>query len=88
VEEKARWLAERPIGKNYNVTGFRRILPIAVTPFVEFIPGTESWFWLTQELPRVLTPWELQEALGNHILEGIPDDSPNFIKIQTTDIRS
>jgi hypothetical protein len=68
VDEKARWLRERPIGRNYDISRFDRIVPMAVTPFVEFIPSLDRWYWLAPELPRVLTPAELAEALDEGTL--------------------
>ena len=62
ARDKADWLAKRPTGTNYAVpAGVKFICPIAVTPFPEFVPPIVK-FWLTEELPRVLTPAELVEA--------------------------
>jgi hypothetical protein len=65
VDEKARWLAMSPKGRNYDVRWAQAIVPIAVTPFVEFIPSLATNYWLAQALPRVLTPQELRAALDN-----------------------
>ena len=64
-DSKAKWLAARPIGLNYDIRGFNRIVPVAVTPFIEFMPSLESFYWLKPRLPRVLTPRELQQALSD-----------------------
>jgi hypothetical protein len=63
VDEKARWLANHPLGTNYDIRQFHDILPVVVTPFVEFIPGMQPRYWLTNTVPRVLTPQELEKAL-------------------------
>jgi hypothetical protein len=63
IDEKAEWLRRRPVGTNYDVHNFRRILPLVVTPFVEFIPRRDPWYWLSANVPRVLTPAELRQFL-------------------------
>jgi hypothetical protein len=65
VDRKARFLAENPVGDNYDVSGFRTVLPIGVTPFVEFIPSLDTWWWLSPEVARVMTPEELRLALSD-----------------------
>jgi len=81
VDEKASWLSNHPIGTNYDISHFDDILPIAVTPFPEYIPSLTSFFWLSDRLPRVLTPRELKSALKDGIFESIKD---NVVHIQTT----
>jgi hypothetical protein len=63
ADEKAAWIAERPRGKNYDITRFRDVLPIAVSPFVEFIPNKSSRYWISSGVARVLTPEELTNVL-------------------------
>ena len=63
VGDKARWLSLNPVGKNYDVRGYKRIIPVVVTPFVEYIPSLNHRDWLDESLPRVLTPSELNEAM-------------------------
>ena len=41
ADSKANWLAKRPNGRNYNLEGILDILPVGVSPFVEFIPSRE-----------------------------------------------
>jgi hypothetical protein len=65
ADKKARWLAATPIGTNYDVSRYRAIIPIVVTPFCEYIPSLDSWYWLTPEIPRVLSPPELTESVSN-----------------------
>jgi hypothetical protein len=59
VDEKARWLATHPKGTNYDITRYRYILPVVTSPFVEFIPSRDMRHWVSEDIPRVLTPWEL-----------------------------
>ncbi len=70
ADEKASWLAERPVGANYNIAAYRDILPIGVSPFVEFIHSRHPRYWLNEGTPRVLTPSELTEFLGRPELVG------------------
>ena len=65
VDDKAQWLLRYPVGSNYDVTGFDYILPIAVSPFVEFIPSQKSRYWISKDIPRVLTPVEFEKTLNN-----------------------
>jgi len=65
VDEKATWLATHPVGSNYDITGYQAIIPVAISPFVEFIPSLHTRYWLSKDLPRVLTPRELESLLGD-----------------------
>jgi hypothetical protein len=65
VDGKARWLASNPKGANYDISPYRRIIPVAVTPFREYIPSLNSWYWLTSSMARALSPTELDELLDS-----------------------
>jgi len=71
VDAKAHWLATRPVGANYDVSHFVDILPVGVSPFAEYIPSLGTRYWLTEDLPRVLTPSELRLALEDGTLGGV-----------------
>ena len=75
IDEKARWLAVNPVGKNYDIRQFDFVMPVAVTPFAEFIPGLQGEYWITDDLPRVLTPRELRSALQDGVLKMAPLNS-------------
>ncbi len=81
VDEKAQWLREHPLGTNYDVRAYRHILPIGVTPFKEFIHSRDARFWVTDDLPRVLSPGELKEALDDGSLLAASDNSPNAVRL-------
>jgi hypothetical protein len=51
IDDKASWLAARPVGRNYDVGAFRTILPIGVTPFREYIPSQDTHYWISPWLP-------------------------------------
>ena len=63
VDDKANWLAQHPKGSNYDITSYSHILPLAISPFVEFIPSKNPRYWLTDIIPRVLTPREFKHFL-------------------------
>jgi hypothetical protein len=63
ADEKAAWLTQKPRGKNYDISSFEDVLPVAVSPFVEFIPSKRPTYWISNDIPRVLTPSELKEVL-------------------------
>ena len=67
VDDKANWLAQHPKGSNYDLANYSHILPLAISPFVEFLPSKNSRYWLTNDIPRVLTPREFK-----HFLKGLP----------------
>ena len=73
VDDKANWLAQHPKGSNYDITNYSHILPLAISPFVEFIPSKSPHYWLTNDIPRVLTPREFK-----HILEEPPAIASTF----------
>lgn len=68
IDEKARWFVRHPVGTNYDVTWCKAIIPLAVTPFIEFMPSLEPRYWLRDGLPRVLTPQELKNILADGTL--------------------
>lgn len=63
ADSKANWLASHPNGRNYSLEGILDILPVGVSPFVEFIPSREFRYWVNEEIPRILTPKELTDLL-------------------------
>jgi hypothetical protein len=70
VDSKAKWLTRNPKGTNYDISRFNSILPVAVTPFVEYISSEAPFYWLEEGAPRVLTPGELRDLLeGGRLLE-------------------
>ena len=64
VDKKAQWLASNPVGRNYDVSRFSKVIPVGVVPFPEFIPSLFEWYWLRPGVPRVLTPDELRKELA------------------------
>ncbi len=65
ADEKGRWLAQNPKGKNYDISAYEDILPIGVSPFVEFIPSSGFRYWIADRIPRVLTPEEFKDVVKN-----------------------
>jgi len=82
VDDKARWLARHKTGTNYDINDFHRILPIVVTPFAEFIHSLDTYYWLTEDLPRVITPDELKKALEDGALEKEIMSMTNTVSIE------
>jgi hypothetical protein len=70
ADTKANWLAKNPVGKNYDITKYSHILPLAVSPFAEFIPSLNTHYWIKPQIPRVLTPEELRGVLKKQIIKG------------------
>ena len=65
VDDKANWLAVHPVGTNYDITAYDYILPLAISPFVEFIPSQDTRYWVSKDIPRILTPKEFENLLNN-----------------------
>src|ERR1035437_4233664 len=83
VDTKAEWLIKNPIGRNFNISKYKGIIPILVTPFIEFIPSKDKFYWLNNKYARVFTsfeldsfishPWKMEElGLFNNIFWNIP----------------
>jgi hypothetical protein len=63
VDSKASWLAEHTSGLNYELPqGTTAIVPLLVSPFVEYIWSREPNLWLSDEVPRICTPGELRKV--------------------------
>ena len=61
ADEKASWLALNPVGTNYDISPYDYILPVGVSPFVEFIPSRDTRYWISDTIPRVLTVKEFHD---------------------------
>jgi len=78
VDEKASWLASNPVGTNYDISSYDYILPIGVSPFVEFIPSKDTRYWISDTIPRVLTVKEFKELITD---KGTITNAYNKVKI-------
>lgn len=67
IDEKAKWLINNPIGTNYNITKYQGIIPIITTPFNEFIPSLNKFYWLDKIYARVFTPAKLEDFINADI---------------------
>ncbi|MDY6918370.1 MAG: hypothetical protein SVP26_10605 [Chloroflexota bacterium] len=65
VDQKAKWLAEHPAGTNYDIGAYDYILPVVVSPFVEFVPSQDKRYWVSGGIPRVLTPEEFEGLVND-----------------------
>ncbi len=63
VNEKAVWLKKNPNGTNYNLIGIKYILPVAISPFVEFIHSLNEYYWINNAVPRVLSLSEFMKFI-------------------------
>ncbi len=64
IDDKAYWLKENQVGTNYDIRRHEKILPLVVTPFVEYIYSIRPKYWLNESIPRIMTPSELDDLLG------------------------
>ena len=65
VDNKAKWLASRPLGRNYSLSKYKYILPVGLSAYKEFIHTKDKEYWLSPDLPRVMTIYELEELKKN-----------------------
>ena len=63
VDEKAEWLIKNKKGTNFDISIYKKIIPVVITPFKEYIRTDERKYWLSDEIPRILTPFELIEMI-------------------------
>jgi len=82
ADNKAKWLASHPLGTNYDIRKFDYILAIVVTPFKEYIPSLDSRYWLEEDVPRILTPRELKEKIGDSSFIKANQASSNAFRIE------
>ena len=82
IDEKAHWLAVHRQGTNYDVRQYKRMFPVGVTPFAEYIPSRTPRYWINNSLPRVLTPNELQCALADGSIAEAARSSANSIEFE------
>lgn len=77
--QKAIWLSNNPVGKNYDITAFDYILPIGLSAFKEFTPSTNKKYWITNDIPRVLTIEEFNKIINDKV---ISEKSYNLIRVK------
>lgn len=82
VDGKAKWLVAHPKGTTHDICEFSRILPVVVTPFVEYIPSLDDWYWIEEGLTRILTAAELKEKLSDGTIERASQTTSNVFMIE------
>ena len=71
-DKLAGWLSGHRLGSNFSVPqGIDVIIPVVVSPFVEYIWSAEETLCLTKEIPRICTPEELATITDKNILSEI-----------------
>lgn len=61
VDSAASFLKQNQKGKNYDITNFKYVLPLVVSPFCEFIYSLNSYYWIDADTPRVLSLAEFKD---------------------------
>jgi len=56
---------QNPVGTNYDISSYDYILPVGVSPFVEFIPSKDKRYWISDTIPRVLTVKEFNDLIND-----------------------
>lgn len=64
VDDLVDWLSTHKTGRNYKIPDSVNIIcPIVVSPFTEYVWSRDPELWLTDDIPRILTPDEVQGFL-------------------------
>jgi len=64
IDDKADWLKKDREGLNYKIPkSVDMIIPIVISPFVEYIWSTNPNLWLTKDVPRICTYQEIMNIL-------------------------
>lgn len=71
VDSKIAWFLQHPTGRNYDISKFKYLLGVAVSPFPEFIPSRDKFYWLNNQIPRVLTIDEFHELMKTDLSKTI-----------------
>lgn len=71
-DDQAAWLSTHKNGRNYKVPGsVNAICPIVISPFVEYVWSKDSELWLANDIPRILTPDEMEEFIKDGHVEEV-----------------
>ncbi len=84
VDEKAAWLSVHARGRNYDISDCRAILPVVVTPFKEFMPSLDGRYWIKNDVPRVLMPYELSALRTDPNIECVARECASAVWIAPT----
>lgn len=64
VDTLSERLSKEPEGKNFKIPReVKWVVPIVCGPFTEWIPSSDSKWWLYHDIPRVCTPNEVLEII-------------------------
>jgi hypothetical protein len=84
ADDKAIWLSHRAVGRNYDISKYKWVFAVAVTPFPEFIWSKDHYYWLNGTLPRIMTPQELKAGLEDATLATAGRQHPMAMPVKTT----
>lgn len=72
VDECADWLSTRREGTNYKIPDETyAIVPFVVSPFTEYVWATDQRLWLTDEVPRICLPSEVEHLVDAEALNEV-----------------
>lgn len=62
------FVQQSPSGRNYDFSWAKRIVGLAVSPFVEYVWAEGERFWIDRQTPRLLSAQEAVEVMGRGTL--------------------
>jgi len=71
-DDRVAWLSSHKNGRNYKIPGSVNVIcPVVISPFVEYLWSKDSELWLTDDVPRILTPEEMKEFIKSGHIEKV-----------------
>jgi tetrahydromethanopterin S-methyltransferase subunit G len=65
AENTCSYLQRRRVGPGFDYRAVKSFIPIVISPFIEWLPSTSERYWISQEIPRVMTVEELAEFVSS-----------------------
>lgn len=71
-DHRAAWLSTRKNGRNYKIPGSVNVIcPVVISPFMEYVWSKDPQLWLADDVPRILTPEEMEEFIKSGHIEKV-----------------
>lgn len=71
-DDRVAWLSSHKNGRNYKIPGSVNVIcPVVISPFVEYLWSKDSELWLADDVPRILTPEEMEEFIKSGHIEKV-----------------
>jgi len=65
AKDTCSYLQSRRVGPGFDYRGVKSFIPIVVSPFIEWLPSTSERYWISEQIPRVMTLEELADFISS-----------------------